>query len=359
MISVVFTGLAVVLLVPIAIVFFFSPGRPKPFRDAKGKRIAGSICEKFLVKINGARQGMFLRGIDKSNPVILFVHGGPGMPEFFLAEKYMAQLEQRFTVCYWEQRGSGLSRLSGEEYESLTVEQMVADVITAANYLCLRFRQKKIYLMAHSWGTFLGIQAAARAPELFYAYIGMAQVARQGESERMAYRYLAKQYEARKDQTMLKKMRDYEAYRADPLLRDRAMHDLGVGTTHAMKSVFTGIFLPVMLSRSYRLPEKIGIWRGKAASGGKTDLRHRMEDADLMETVPELSLPVYFFSGAYDYTVSRELAESYFRRLIAPVKGFYLFRQSAHSPVFEEPEKALRILLEDVLAGKNDLSDIG
>ena len=351
-------GFATLLLVPAAILLRFSTGKPRPFLDATGKELPGSISEKIFVKINGVRQGMFVRGISKNNPVMLFVHGGPGMPEFFLAEKYMACLEEQFTICYWEQRGSGLSCLPANDYENLTPEQMIADVITVVDYLRLRFRREKVYLMAHSWGTYLGIQAAARAPALFHAYIGMAQVSWQEESERMAYRYMVSQYEARRNRVKLRKMKDYQAYRANPLLRDQVMHNLGVGTMRNMKSVFTGIFLPVMFSRSYRLSEKINIWRGKAALGSKTDLRRRMNEADMVKIVPELSIPAYFFSGAFDYTVSRVLAESYFRRLLAPVKGFYLFRQSAHSPVFEEPEKALHILLEDVLTGKNDLSDI-
>ena len=358
MTGVIAAGLATLLLAPIVLLLRFSPGKTRPFLDVKGKVIPGSISEKIYLKINGVRQGMFIRGVSNTNPVMLFVHGGPGMPEFFLAEKYMACLEEQFTICYWEQRGSGLSRLPAKDYKDLTVEQLIADVITVTNYLRLRFRREKIYLMAHSWGTFLGIQAAARAPELFCAYIGMAQVSRQEESERMAYQYMVSQYEARRDRAKLRKLKDYPAYRANPLLRDQVMHDLGVGTMRKMKSVFTGIFLPVMFSRSYRLPEKINIWRGKAALGGKTDLRRRMNEADMAKIVPKLNIPAYFFSGAFDYTVSRVLAESYYRRLLAPVKGFYIFRQSAHSPVFEEPEKALYILMEDVLTGKNDLSDM-
>lgn len=86
-----------------------SPSIPKPFFDKNRKVIAGSISEKVWVKINGLKHGMIIKGKNKNNPVILFLHGGPGMPEYFLAEKYMTGLEDHFVVCYWEQRGSGLS----------------------------------------------------------------------------------------------------------------------------------------------------------------------------------------------------------------------------------------------------------
>jgi pimeloyl-ACP methyl ester carboxylesterase len=73
--------------------------------------------------------------------------------------------------------------------------------------------------------------------------------------------------------------------------------------------------------------------------------------------VPRLDLPVYFFSGRYDYTVNYTLAKDYLEKLKAPIKGFYTFDQSAHSPIFEEPDKVQKIMEEDVLVGANSLAD--
>ena len=78
---------------------------------------------------------------------------------------------------------------------------------------------------------------------------------------------------------------------------------------------------------------------------------------DLADRVTELALPAYFFHGIYDYTVNYQLAKDYVERLKAPLKGFYTFERSAHSPVLEEPRKARRITHEDVLAGANSLAD--
>jgi pimeloyl-ACP methyl ester carboxylesterase len=144
-----------------------------------------------------------------------------------------------------------------------------------------------------------------------------------------------------------------DAYRA---LRDPAMHSLGIGTTHDMNSVITGIFLPSLTSREYTLGEKVNMWRGKSRSGISI-MWDKIISTDLSKQVPELDLPVYFFEGIYDYTCSYTEAKSYFEKLKAPLKGFYTFEQSAHSPIFEEPEKTLRILQEDILAGTNSLAD--
>jgi pimeloyl-ACP methyl ester carboxylesterase len=138
-------------------------------------------------------------------------------------------------------------------------------------------------------------------------------------------------------------------------LRDSAMHRLGAGTTRRMRSVVSGVFLPSWLSHAYTVREKVNIWRGLAFSR-----RHLWEDflrTDLRERVTRLEVPVYFWVGRHDLTAHPDLARAYFDRIEAPMKGFYTFENSAHSPLFEEPERALEILLHDVRRGGTALSD--
>jgi pimeloyl-ACP methyl ester carboxylesterase len=339
----------------------YSQGKVIPFLDENGKPLAGSISEKIRVKINGVEQGMFIKSKNSNNPVLLYLHGG--MPDYFLTRKYPTGLEDYFTVVWWEQRGSGLSYSADIPPETMTLEQMISDTKEVTNYLRKRFLQEKIYLMGHSGGTFIGIQVAASAPELYHAYIGVAQMSNQLKSERLAYEYMLKKFRENGNTKMVRKLEAApvtmtdgtpNAYRA---LRDPAMHTLGIGTTHEMKSVITGIFLPSLTCREYTLIEKINMWRGKSRSGISI-LWAKILVTDLSMQVPELKLPVYFFEGLYDYTCSYSEAKSYFEKLKAPIKGFYTFEQSAHSPLFEEPEKMQHIIKEDVLSGVNNLSDI-
>jgi pimeloyl-ACP methyl ester carboxylesterase len=139
-------------------------------------------------------------------------------------------------------------------------------------------------------------------------------------------------------------------------LRDAAMHTIGVGTTRDMRSIITGVFLPSLSCRDYTFTEKINLWRAKAKSGVHP-LWNTILANDLTKQVPEFKIPIYFFHGIYDYTVSYPLAKDYFDKLNAPVKGFYTFEKSAHSPMFEEPERMQEILQKDVLGGKNELAD--
>jgi pimeloyl-ACP methyl ester carboxylesterase len=139
-------------------------------------------------------------------------------------------------------------------------------------------------------------------------------------------------------------------------LRDGAMHSLGIGTTHDMKSVISGIFYPSLTFRGYTLSEKINMWRGKSQSG-VSPFWDEMIATDLTIKVPELEIPVYFFEGIYDYTCSYTLAKEYFDQLKAPIKGFYTFEQSAHSPLFEEPESFIEIMVNDVINSNVNLAD--
>jgi pimeloyl-ACP methyl ester carboxylesterase len=352
--------LLVCAFILVGVLLAYSPGKPEPFLDENGKPLAGSISEKVFVNINGVEQGMFIMSKDVTHPVLLYLHGG--MPDYFLTQKYPIGLEDYFTVVWWEQRGSGLSYSMDIPPETMTVEQLISDTLALTNYLRHRFGQEKIYLMGHSGGTFIGIQAAARAPELYYAYIGVAQMSYQLKSERLAYEYMLQQFQENGNLEMVRKLEAApvtmtggipDAYLA---LRDGAMHSLGIGTTHAMHSVITGIFFPSLTFRGYTLLEKVNMWRGKSQSG-VSPFWDEMITTDLSKKVPELDLPVYFFGGIYDYTCSYTLAKDFLQKLQAPMKGFYTFERSAHSPLFEEPEKMLRILLEDVLAGTNNLAD--
>ena len=350
----------VCLLILTGVLLACSPGKAKPFLDKSGKTLEGSISEKIFVNINGVEQGMFIKSKDSTNPVLLYLHGG--MPDYFLTRKYPTGLEDYFTVVWWEQRGSGLSYSADIPAETTTLEQMISDTKEVTNYLRKRFGQEKIYLMGHSGGTFIGIQVTARLPELYHAYIGVAQISNQLKSEMLAYEYMLEKFRENGNTKMVRKLETApvtitggmpDAYR---VLRDPSMHSLGIGTIHDMKSVISGIFLPSLLCPEYTLTEKVNMWRGKSRSGISI-LWANIMATDLSRQIPELKLPVYFFEGIHDYTCSYTEAKSYFEKLQAPIKGFYTFEQSAHSPLFEEPEKMKEILQKDVLAGLNTLSD--
>ncbi len=349
------------VVIALGILLVLSPGHPSPLRDESGHVLAGSISEKIHVDINGSQQGMFIKSSNPSNPVLLFLHGGTGMPEYFLTKKYPTGLEDYMTVVWWDRRGAGLSYDPEAPQDSLLIEQYVSDTLAVTNHLRMRFHKDKIYLMAHSGGTIIGLQAAAQAPELYRAYIGVGQMTHQLKSEVLAHQYMLSRYREAGDVSMVQQLEAAPPTMTAPLpttymrLRDKAMHELGVGTTRDMRSVMTGVFLASWLCPDYTVMEKLNIWRGKFSSDAR--LWDKVLDTDLTKMIASLDVPTYFFHGKFDYTVSYPESKKYLDRLRAPVKGFYTFDQSAHSPMFEEPSKVREIMGHDVLTGTNALAD--
>src|SRR5579872_1841785 len=150
---------------------WFTPGRTPSIPGPH------SIASLERVRIGGVNQYILIRGNDISLPVLLFLHGGPGMPAMYLAHLFQLELEKEFVVVQWDRRGVGKSYRE-DISSTLTTEQLVEDTVELTNVLRARFHQEKIYLVGHSWGTYLGMLVIARHPELYHAYVGIGQLAR-------------------------------------------------------------------------------------------------------------------------------------------------------------------------------------
>jgi pimeloyl-ACP methyl ester carboxylesterase len=228
----------------------------------------------------------------------------------------------------------------------MTLEQLSSDAIEVTNYLRERFGKDKIYMLAWSGGTTIALPTVSKAPELFHAYIAMGQITRQRESERIAYDFMINQLTELNDQRSVKELKKFNDLETESDLisfynsvaRDNLMHEMGIGTMRSMKSVFRDIFLPVWTCRAYTLREKYNIWKSKMMFLPKTNLKTETLTTDFSGAFPEIAVPIYFISGKYDLTVNVDLSRDYFNRLRAPLKGFYTFGNSAHGPLFEEPE---------------------
>lgn len=328
-----------------------SKGKAQPILDKEGNIVEGSISEKLFLDVNDTTLGMLLMARDETKPVLLFLGGGPGLPEYFLEQEYPTGLEEEFVVCYLEYRGTSLSFNSKMDAETMTTDRYIEDVVAVSNYLRERFGKEKIYVMGHSFGTYIGLKTVHLYPELYHAYIAMSQICSQRESEYLAYDYMLEQYKQAENEKMVKKFEEHPIRKSDEAyeiyftstLRDTAMHELGVGTMREMKSVITGILFPTLRCTVYSPTERINIWRGKAFAQ-KTQVAKDARNFNAFEEIKEIDIPIYFFAGKYDYTCCYSLQKEYYEQIEAPVKEFYIFENSAHSPLFEESEKGMEIL---------------
>ena len=117
--------------------------------------IKGGLYSYAPLDVNGAKQWLLIRARDIANPVVLYLHGGPGASHVPQYRHYQLPWEDHFTVVHWEQRGAGKSYTSNLPLRTLTVEQLIDDALTVIAHLRERFGQP-IVVLGHSWGTLLG-----------------------------------------------------------------------------------------------------------------------------------------------------------------------------------------------------------
>jgi len=354
------TGLVVlaVLVAAAAAFALLRPGSTAPITDREGRPLPGSVAALAKVRLGGALQTVLLRGRSEKNPVLLFLHGGPGTSELGLVRTYnCAALEEHFTVAVWDQRGAGLSYAAIEPRSAMTVEQLVADCCELVEWLCARFGQEKVHVVGHSWGSLLGVLAVQRRPERFHAYVGMGQVANVLEGERRSYAWTLAQAEAAGDARALAKLRrlgepPYSGDLSAAIVAQRSVVARYGGEVHGNPRGGMLLLLRAMLrSREYGWRDRVNVFRG--AFAGMRLLWPQILSIDLFAQAPELKVPVYLLLGRHDQEAPSAVAERYLEALVAPRKTLVWFERSAHFPNVEEPEAFHRVLVERVLAETN------
>jgi proline iminopeptidase len=312
-------------------------------------KTSSSISEANYLEINDRKQYVLIRGKDINNPILLFLHGGPGASATALLRKFNHELEDNFTVVYWDQRGAGKSFSKHITKQEITVENYIQDVEWLIDYLKNRFEKEKIFLVGHSWGSRLGIYAIQRNPENFIAFVGIGQELHSFRGELLSFQYTLQKAEEREHKKALKELEEMgppqsghykDMYATGFWGGVRQKHWLlKLGGERYQKTNYTDWIFSIWFSREYSFADLIRYGKGSAFSAGNIIFDEQFNDIDFFKDIPTVEVPVYFISGAYDYNTPWELVKEYVDHLNAPHKEFILFEKSGHSPVFEEPKK--------------------
>jgi pimeloyl-ACP methyl ester carboxylesterase len=305
------------------------------------------------VRIGGADQWIAVRSDDTANPILLYLHGGPGTSQLSSNRRNTRVLERLFTVVDWDQRGAGKSYAAIHDVAKMNIDQFVEDTRELALHLLARFRQQRLVLVGHSWGSVIGVLTAAKYPELFHCYVGIGQIANMVEGETASYRWTLAQ--ARRAGHR-KAVRDLEAMGPPPYTGDwqaktiterRYVGRFG-GEVHGSKIGAMAVVLRGLLfSREYGLTDRIHFFQG--VLGSMRLLWPQLMKIDLFETVPELKIPILFMEGRFDHEVPSDIAARYYALLRAPSKELIWFERSAHMPHAEERELFNQLMVEKVL----------
>ncbi|WP_442600133.1 alpha/beta fold hydrolase [Neobacillus sp. D3-1R] len=296
-----------------------------------------SISSLEQIEINGTKLEVMIRGTDRRNPIIIFVHGGPGCSEIPYVRKYQNLLEKNYTIVHYDQRGSGKSYHFFEDYSYLSTDLHVEDLLELTNYVTDQFNQKKVLLIGHSFGTYIGMKAAAKAPDKFEAYIGIGQVADTIQSEKDSLAYTIQQAELaenEKDVQKLERLRD-SIESGEKITPRNLVRKYGGAARNINDNL--DYYIGFLFSPEYNLLDVVRYLLGVSLS--QKILIPEEKELNITRIVNRLEIPFYFVMGKYDYMTSVDAAKSYYDQLEAPVKDFVLFDHSAHYPQFEEKEK--------------------
>ena len=306
------------------------------------------------VSLGGMEQWISIRGADRDNPILIYVHGGPGAIEMGRSWPYQRSWEDFFTVVQWDQRGTGKTlRLNGVEATrpTLSRERMADDLVELMALMRERFGHRQVVLLGHSWGNAIGLDAAMKRPEWVSAYIGVGPLLNMRANEAAGYRRLLEIAAARGDAEALAELEALAPYPGDgPIdfarLNVSRSWVMRFGGLAAYRDNADFYFRAARLSPDYDPADRRAIDEGGQLSVGT--LLPEMTAVD-HTTLRQTEFPVLMFVGRHDLTTPPEVTAAWLEALDAPFKQLVWFEHSAHLAPHEEPGRFLLALVEHVL----------
>jgi len=308
-----------------------------------------SVNEGVYVSLEGQEQYLLIQGKDITNPVIIWLHGGPSSPDTFVNYIFQKYLVEDYTIINWDQRGCGRTYFHNidedSSNETASFEQAQADLNDLVDYACERFRIEKVIIVGHSYGTMLGSQYAINHPDRVSAYIGVGQVVTI-ESDIYSYENALKKAKALGDDTRemeaayLKYMEDKSLINMMNLRNHTSKYHVAEKSAN---TVWDGIVSPYMGVDDVR-------WFFKQAGDFEeyvslnTQLFDYIMETDVRGYGLEYSMPVGFITGSDDWTTPGKYAQEYYQIIRAPKKQFALVEGCGHSPQYDSSEEFCNLL---------------
>jgi pimeloyl-ACP methyl ester carboxylesterase len=317
---------------------------------------AKGIDEASFVPIGGIEQWVTIRGHDRANPVLLFVHGGPGDVTNPWTFMLFAPWQKYFTVVQWDERGAGrtLRKNGPGEDSTVTLDRMAQDGVELAEYLGKHLGKEKVIVVAHSFGSILALRMVRAKQNLFYAYVGTGQVADETKNYAVAYDALLKKARATGNRDAVEDLR-----RVGP---PPYKSGEGYGVQRKWANRFEGAdqFLPGTIGLTLVAPgssvaDLNDSFEGQGSFADR--LVNQASSAQPKDLGLDFAIPMFFFQGDEDFTTPTALARNYLNSIKAPKKAFVPIKGGGHFAVFMRSEQFLKELVARVRPIANEGSD--
>lgn len=309
----------------------------------------GAIDEGLFVDINGLQQWITVRGKDRANPVLLFLHGGPGFPTSQWAPVF-EPWESYFTVVQWDQPGGGATyaKNGAENQGVLNIARYVSDGLAVAEWVRTRLEAEKIVVMGSSWGTVLGLEMVHARPQLFSAYVGTAQVS-SGFGDPRMYKIVLDAAHSRGDSAAVAALEQlgpppYTSF--ETFLTRQQFANIPAPREEAQRSAMAPLFAPAPPEARYTPHLNYDFIAVFLAT--QRAMFDEMQRYNIRYLGLRFEVPIYIFQGDADLNTPPALAREYFDELRAPDKFMTLIPGAGHDTIVFAPE-LLELLRTHVL----------
>lgn len=282
--------------------------------------------------IGGIKQYVVIRGDDRQKPLLLYFTGGPGETSIGHSDIFTDKLRQNFVLVEWDQRNCGKTMELNSSPKPVTMALCKKDARDLADTLLRRFHRQKLFVFGWSWGTVLGFDLAKRMPEKIYAYFAVSPVVDQVKSERLS----------------LQKMKD-KARKDGNTTALAELAKVKIPFDNAEQVFLDRKWLFILITGTPRDEQQLRSFFFDPKNQWIYPLSRESATQNLMEVLPAVHCPVYFFIGKHDEQVNHIIGEAYYKEIKAPQKGLFLFQKSGHLIPFTEPD----LFQQDLISAAN------
>ena len=309
---------------------------------------------KKKVDLNGLKQKIHIKG-DPEKPILLFLHGGPGVTNRHMCGVYNQDLLEHFMVVGWDQRGTGGSYW-GCDPKTLSINQLVDDTECLVKYLCKEYNKEKIFTIGGSWGSLLGCKHAHKYPEHIYCFVGFGQFVDGELNEKLSYEFALNEAIKANDQDSIDKLNKLGApvmgcYKGgyDGMLIQREVMNKygGYSKKNQPKSYTGGLAKAYLTSGEYTPGDVLGVLLGNRMV--LENMWPEIGATKLQEECIDFKVPYFIFDGRLDKNTPADLVEDYYNKVKAPAKLLHWFDEAGHNPLADCPDEFKKLLIDTIL----------
>ena len=294
------------------------------------------------IKLNNDTQYIHVLSKNPENPIIIYLHGGPGDAALPLVKKFNYELSIDYTLIIWEQRGAGKSYSPFKKRkEPITIDLFIKDLKSLIDYLLIKFNKEKVYLLGHSWGTLIGTKFILEFPELVYKYIGCGQITNPSSMFEMAKDFVI---DYLTNERIIKKISLINTNFSQENWHQELMYLMKYVIKYKgslyNKSSYISLYPYFIFSKDYSL--KDCFYRLKGSQQSIDYLWQEVCQTNL-EAFTSFDVPIVFIEGEYDFHCSSKLAFDYYTTITSK-KDWYIIENTAHFPQWSNPKQFNKIV---------------